>query len=82
VEISFNTKTRLQVMTFPHLLAKMKNSFSCMCSRRMFCFSVHIPWEKNLKSFPFKVVLSWKQRSCDVIIERVYYNTWQLYFDY
>jgi hypothetical protein len=73
VEISINTKTRLQIMTFPQLLVKIKNSISCMCWRRMFCFSVHGPWEKNLKFFPFKVVLSWKQCSCDVIIERVYW---------
>ena len=38
-------------------------SFSRMCWRRMFCFSVHSPWEKNLKSFPFKMVPSWKQCS-------------------
>jgi hypothetical protein len=31
--------------------------------RRIFCFSVHSTWEKNLKSFPFKVVLSSKQCS-------------------
>jgi hypothetical protein len=43
-----------------------------MCWRRMFCLSVHSPWEKNLKSFPFKVVLSWKQCSCDVIIDTSY----------
>jgi hypothetical protein len=65
VEIGFNTKTRLIYWS------KWK-IFSCMCWRRMFCFSVHSPWETNLKSFPFKVVLSWKQCSCDVIIERVY----------
>jgi hypothetical protein len=76
MEISINTKTRLQVMTWSlvFVLIKIKNYFSCMCWRRMFYFSVHSPWEKNLKSFPFKVVLSWKQCSCDVIIERVYYN--------
>jgi hypothetical protein len=56
-------------------LIKIQNFFSRMCWRRMFCFSVHSPWEKNLKSFPFKMVLSWKQCSCDVIIERVYCRT-------
>jgi hypothetical protein len=42
-----------------------------MCSRRIFCFSDHSPWETNLKSIPFKVVLSWKQCSCDVITRKV-----------
>jgi hypothetical protein len=60
------------IRLFPYLLVKIQKFFSCMCWRRMFCFSVHRPWEKNLKSFPFKMVLSWKQCSCDVIIERVY----------
>jgi hypothetical protein len=68
MEISINTKTRL----FPHLLVKINNYFSFTCWRAMFCFSVHSPWEKNLKSFPFKMVLSWKQCSCDVIIDRMY----------
>jgi hypothetical protein len=72
VEISFNTKTRLQVMTWSLVFVLMLISIfidqNPLC---MFYFSVHSPWEKNLKSFPFKVVLSWKQCSCDVIIERV-----------
>jgi hypothetical protein len=81
VEISLNTKTRLQVMTWSLVFVLMLISiridqnpkfFSCMCWRRMFCFSAHSPREKYLTSFPFKVVLSWKQCSCDVIIERVY----------
>ena len=59
----------------PHLLVKIKNYFPCTCWRRLFCFFVHSPWEKNLKSFPFKMVLSWKQCSCDVIIARVYWNS-------
>jgi hypothetical protein len=81
VEISFNTKTRLhdleprsRVNAYFHLLIKIQNCFSGMCWRRMFCFSLHSPWEINLKSFPFKMVLSWKQCSCDVIIERVYWT--------
>ena len=45
---------------FPHLLVKFQNSFLCMCCRRMFCCSDHSPWETNLKSISFKVVLSWK----------------------
>jgi hypothetical protein len=45
-----------------------------MCWRRMLCFFVHSQWEKNLKSIPFKVVLSWKQCSCDVITRKVYYE--------
>jgi hypothetical protein len=70
VQISFDTKTRLQVMTWSLVLVLMlisifidqnPNFFPCMCWRRMFCFSVHSPWEKSLKSFPFKVVLRWKQ---------------------
>jgi hypothetical protein len=67
MEISINTKTkpRFQVKAYFHIYW-------------MFCFSVHSPWEKNLKSFPFKVVLSWKQCSCDVIIERVYWWEWEL----
>jgi hypothetical protein len=68
VEISFNTKTRLvfALMLISIFIGQNK------CWRRMFCFSVHCPWEKDLKSFPFKVILSWKQCSCDVIIARVY----------
>jgi hypothetical protein len=80
VEISFNTKTRLRDMeprfrvnAYFHILIKIQNCFSGMCWRRTFCFSLHSPWEKNLKSFLLKMVLSWKQCSCDVInIERVY----------
>jgi hypothetical protein len=81
VEISFNTKTRLhdleprfRVNAYFHLLIKIQNYFSRMCWRRIFCFSLHSPWEKSLKSFPFKMVLSWKQCSCDVIIGRVYWT--------
>ena len=37
--------------------------FLCMCWRRMFCSSYHSSWETNLKSIPFKVLLSWKQCS-------------------
>jgi hypothetical protein len=40
----------------------------------MLCFFVHSQWEKNLKSIPFKVFLSWKQCSCDVITGKVYYE--------
>jgi hypothetical protein len=58
---------------FPHLIIKIQNYFICMCWRRMFCFSDHIPWETNLKSIPFKVVLSWKLCSCDVITRNVYW---------
>jgi hypothetical protein len=36
------------------------------------CFSDHNPRETILKSIPFKVVLSWKQCSCDVITGKVY----------
>jgi hypothetical protein len=82
MEISINTKTRLQVMTWSLVfvlklistfIGQNKEFFLCMCWRRMFCFSLHSPWEKNLKSFLLKMVLSWKQCSCDVInIERVY----------
>jgi hypothetical protein len=50
VEISFNTKTRLQVI--PYLLIKIQKYFSRMCWRRsMFCFSVHNPWEKTWNPF-------------------------------
>jgi hypothetical protein len=84
VKISFNTKIKmmLQVMTLSLIFVLMLISifidqnpkcFSRMCWRRMFCFSLHSPWETNLKFFPFKMVLSWKQCNCDVIIERVYY---------
>jgi hypothetical protein len=82
MEISFNTKTRLQVVIWSLVFVLMlisifidKNQITRMRWRRMFCFSAHSPWEKNLKSFPFKVVLSWKQCSCDVIIERMYCMT-------
>ena len=69
-EIILNTKTKLGshgnsasfscLRLFPHLLVKVQNSFWCMCWRRMFCFSYHNPWETNLKSILFKVVLIWK----------------------
>jgi hypothetical protein len=36
----------------------------------MFFFSDHSSWETNLKSIPSKVVISWKQCSCDVLPER------------
>jgi hypothetical protein len=84
-------KTRLQVMTWnlvfvlkliPTFIGQNKEFFSCMCWRRMFCFSVHSPWEKNLKSFPFKVVLSRKQCSCDIINVRVYYRVTKLLISY
>ena len=71
VEISLNTKTRLRgqegpwplSLVFVFKLISTFNSqnpkfFLCMCWRRMFCFSDHSPWETNLKSIPFKVVLS------------------------
>jgi hypothetical protein len=57
---------RFRVNAYFHIISRM-------FWRRMFCFSVHSPWEKNLKSFPIKMVLSWKQCSCDVI-ERVYWE--------
>jgi hypothetical protein len=44
-----------------------------MCWRRMFCFSDHNTWETNLKYIPFKVVLSWKQCSCDVNTGKAYW---------
>ena len=53
VEIILNSKTRLNshgcsasfsyLGLFPHLLVKIQNSFLCMCSRRMFCFSENSP---------------------------------------
>ena len=58
---------------FPYLIVKIQNSFLCMCWRRVFCFFDHNPWETNLKSIPFKVVLNWKQCSCDVITRKVYF---------
>jgi hypothetical protein len=46
-----------------------------MTKKDVLLLCVYGPWQKNnLKSFPFKVVLSWKQCSCDVIIERVYWK--------
>jgi hypothetical protein len=41
----------------------------------MLCFFARSQWEKNLKSIPFKGVLSWKQCSCDVITGKVYWGT-------
>ena len=38
----------------------------------LFCSTDHSTWETNLKFIPFKVVLSWKQYSCDVITGKVY----------
>jgi hypothetical protein len=80
MEISINTKTRLQVMTWSLVFVLklispftgQNKEFFMHLLKKMFCFSVYNPWEKTLKSFPFKVILSWKQCGCDVIIERVY----------
>jgi hypothetical protein len=70
VEIRFNTKTRLQA--WPGCVEEGWIFHGCVeegCSATH--NHVHSPWEKNLKSFPFNMVLSWKQCSCDVIIERM-----------
>jgi hypothetical protein len=63
VEISFNTKTRLQswpeprfrVNAYFHIYWSKSNFFFAHVLKKDVCFSVHSPWEKNLKSFPFKV---------------------------
>ena len=41
------------LMLFSIFIDQNPKFFLCMCWRRMFCFSVHSPWEKSLKSFPF-----------------------------
>ena len=74
----FNTyamnKHRVNAYFHIYCMVKIKNSFLCMCWRRNCSASLSAqPMRKKLKSFPFKVVLSWKlQCSCDVITERVY----------
>ena len=75
-----NTKTRhgssasfLCLRLFPHLLVKIPNSFLCMCWRRTCCFSDYSPWETNLKSIPFKVVVE-NRVSRDVITGKVYWS--------
>jgi hypothetical protein len=91
VEISFNTKTpghdlepRFRLKGYFHIYWSKSQIFFRACVEEGCSASLCIAHEKKpLKSFPFKVVLSWKQCSCDVIIERVYwleFYPWKLFY--
>jgi hypothetical protein len=77
VEISISTKTRPDAPP-DNLEPRVKAYFHIYWSKSKICFHVLkkdvlllcIAHEKkNVNSSPFKVVLSWKQCSCDIIIE-------------